>query len=119
MKTTNYLNLKKPEGTDFYDVEDNNSNMDVLDVKAKAIDDKIKSIEDLKNDKPVIITGTLESGKTSLTLQSEKLNDLSVIDVYTSVYGVNPVSIEPTLGSITLTFDEQRVDLGVRLEVKK
>lgn len=46
MKTTNYLNLKKPEGTDFYNIEDNNSNMDTLDEKAKTVDEKIKSIED-------------------------------------------------------------------------
>lgn len=46
MKTTNYLNLKKPEGADFYNIEDSNYNMDIIDRKAKTLDDKIKSIED-------------------------------------------------------------------------
>ena len=36
--TTNY-NLKKPAETDFYDIADNNENMDILDTNLKRVDD--------------------------------------------------------------------------------
>ena len=35
MKTTDNYGLKKPESTDFYSVEDQNSNMDAIDAKLK------------------------------------------------------------------------------------
>lgn len=41
--TTNY-NLKKPLGTENYNVEDQNGNMDIIDIKLKEIDDKASNI---------------------------------------------------------------------------
>lgn len=42
--TTNY-NLKKPDGTDFYNIEDSNSNFDIIDEQLKAAYDAIKDNE--------------------------------------------------------------------------
>jgi hypothetical protein len=41
--TTNY-NLKKPESTDFYDVEDQNDNMDIIDGALKSHDDALSTV---------------------------------------------------------------------------
>lgn len=39
MKTTDNYGLKKPEETDFYDVQDQNDNMDIIDAKMKEIEE--------------------------------------------------------------------------------
>lgn len=41
--TTNY-NLKKPEGTDFYNIENENDNMDIIDAELKEHDDAISEL---------------------------------------------------------------------------
>ena len=49
-KTTNY-GLEKPDGTDFYDVDVQNSNMDIIDKQMKANDNAITQLNsDLKNE---------------------------------------------------------------------
>lgn len=63
------------------------------------------------------ITGTLTAGQTSLTLSNEAIATSSTIDVYTDTYGVNPTAISVENGSVTLTFDEQAADLGVKVRV--
>lgn len=40
--TTNY-NLKKPDTTDFYDVQDFNDNMDIIDGQMKSMEDVVPS----------------------------------------------------------------------------
>ena len=48
-KTTNY-GLEKPDGTDFYDVDVQNSNMDIIDKQMKANSNAITQLNsDLKN----------------------------------------------------------------------
>lgn len=48
-KTTNY-GLEKPDGTDFYDVDVQNSNMDIIDKQMKANDNAITQLNsDLKD----------------------------------------------------------------------
>lgn len=42
-KTTNY-GLEKPDGTDFYDVDVQNSNMDIIDKQMKANDNAITQL---------------------------------------------------------------------------
>lgn len=50
MKNTTYYNLKKPESADYYNIEDQNTNMDIIDVeinkKVDKIDGKGLSTED-------------------------------------------------------------------------
>ena len=67
---------------------------------------------------PTVITGTLSAGNTSITLSNSAITTDSVIDIYTSVYGVNPTAISVSAGSITLTFDAQSSAVNIRIEVK-
>ncbi|NSH12142.1 hypothetical protein G4945_10525, partial [Anaerostipes hadrus] len=53
-KTTNY-GLEKPDGTDFYDVDVQNSNMDIIDKQMKA---NANAITQLNSDYDTIIVGT-------------------------------------------------------------
>lgn len=39
MRYTEYLRLKKPEGTDYYDVEDFNGNAEEIDARIKELMD--------------------------------------------------------------------------------
>lgn len=64
-----------------------------------------------------IVSGTLLSGQTTVVLTSEKITTDSMIDVYTTVYGLNPTDVTVTTGSITLTFEAQSSDVGVKVKV--
>ena len=45
MNNTNFLGLKKPEASDYYNIEDQNTNSDLLDTAIKGHEDRISSIE--------------------------------------------------------------------------
>ena len=105
-KTTNY-ELNKPTMNENVDINVLNENMDIIDEALSA-----------KANKSTVITGTLSTGSTSLSLSNNAITTDSVIDIYTSVYGVNPTSIAVSAGSITLTFDAQSSELIIRIEVK-
>lgn len=63
-KTTNY-GLTKPDGADFYDVDVQNDNMDIIDKKMKA---NANDIAQLNSDYDTIIVGT------SVTTTSQVIN---------------------------------------------
>lgn len=65
----------------------------------------------------VTSSATLSAGETSITINNDNINSRSLIDVYTDVLGVDPTNITTSSGSCTLTFDEQAVDVSVRLVV--
>lgn len=64
-----------------------------------------------------IITGTLVAGQTSITILSDYITTDSVLDFYTSIYGVNPLSVSVVAGSATLTFNAQasNMDVGIKI----
>lgn len=68
--------------------------------------------------KPIVITGTLPAGSTTLTLQNAAITINSVYDIYTDKWGVNPTDVVVTAGKITMTFEKQNASLGVRVEVR-
>ena len=104
--TTNY-GLNKPVMNEYIDIDALDENMDIID------EELFKRAE-----KPTVLTGTLSAGDTSLTLTSDKITKTSVIDVYSSVYGINPLSMSVSTGSITLTFDVQKSSIEIRVEVR-
>lgn len=61
------------------------------------------------------ITGTLAIGQTLLELPSEEITSDSMIDIYTSVYGVNPINVEITSAGILLVFESQGQDIDVKV----
>ena len=65
----------------------------------------------------VEITDTLTAGSTTLTISDVRIFATSTVDIYTTVYGVNPTNAVLADGSITLTFDSQQSDLGVKVRI--
>lgn len=63
------------------------------------------------------LTGTLTAGNTSITLSDASVTPTSTIDYYTDYFGVNPVGVSVRTGSVTLTFEAQDIDLGVKVRV--
>ena len=63
------------------------------------------------------LTGTLTAGNTSITLSDASATPTSTIDYYTDYFGVNPVGVSVSTGSVTLTFEAQDIDLGVKVRV--
>ena len=63
------------------------------------------------------ISGILKAGVSTITLTHEKITSESMIDIYTSIYGVNPKTVDITDGSITLTFKEQSNDIQIKVVI--
>ena len=64
------------------------------------------------------VTGTLIAGNTSITLQDASITTTSTIDIYTDVFGISPESVSVATGEITITFEAQSSDMGVKVVVK-
>ena len=65
----------------------------------------------------VEVTGTLLAGSTTLVLSDASITSTSTLDVFTDVYGVIPTDMVASTGSVTLTFEAQASDLGVKVRV--
>ena len=52
-------------------------------------------------------TVTLGTSETTVTLSSPEFKATSVIDLYTSIYGLTPTSMSVSSGTLTLVFDAQ------------
>ncbi len=63
------------------------------------------------------LTGTLTAGNTSITLSNAAITADSTIEVYTDTYGVNPSDVTVAVGAVTLTFEAQASDLGVKVRI--
>lgn len=64
------------------------------------------------------ITGTLTAGNTTLTLTNAAITTTAIYFFFTNKFGVVPTDCTVSTGSMTLTFDEQSVDIGVMVEVR-
>ena len=65
----------------------------------------------------VILTSTLSAGSTSVALLNSAITDDAMYDLYTDTYGVNPTAVSVATGVLTLTFEEQSEDVGVKVVV--
>ena len=63
------------------------------------------------------VTGTLTAGSTSITLSDASITTTSTLDYYTDAFGVNPTDVVVATGSVTLTFEAQQSNLGVKVRV--
>lgn len=63
------------------------------------------------------LTGTLTAGNTSLVISDSSITTDSVIDYYTDTFGVEPTDITVATGSVTMTFEAQQSDIGVKVRV--
>ena len=66
---------------------------------------------------PIEMTGTLTAGQTTITFSNNKITANSTIDYYTDVFGINPVNIAVINGAVTLTFNAQGSDVGVKVRI--
>lgn len=65
----------------------------------------------------VKLSGTLLAGNTSITLSDASITASSMIDVYTDT-GIGYESITASTGSVTITFEAQASDMGVKVVIK-
>ena len=63
------------------------------------------------------LIGTLTAGNTSLVISDSSITTNSVIDYYTDTFGVEPTDITVAAGSVTMTFEAQQSDLGVKVRI--
>lgn len=64
------------------------------------------------------ITGTLIAGNTTLTLTNAAITTTAKYFFFTDTFVVTPIDCTVSTGSMTLTFNEQSVDVGVMVEVR-
>jgi hypothetical protein len=65
------------------------------------------------------LTATLTAGSTTLTFTDASITSDTIVDnVLTSVYGVIPEDMTISNGSLTLTFDAQATDIGVKVVIR-
>ena len=62
------------------------------------------------------LTGTLTTGSTSITFTNVAITTSSTIDVYTDG-NIDYNSITVTTGSVTITFDAQSTNMGVKVRI--
>ena len=62
------------------------------------------------------ITGTLTAGQTSITLQNAAITTSSTIEIFTND-GTEWNTISISTGSITITFEAQSTNIGVKVRV--
>ena len=89
----------------------------VDEISLAAIVSDIKEAIAEKANKYTDITGTLSAGQTSITLSDAAITENSTIDYYTNYFGINPVGVSVRTGSVTLTFEEQDIDISVKVRV--
>lgn len=66
----------------------------------------------------IVLSGTLTAGQTSITFTNAAITDSSTLaNLWINVFGVYPTDIVITDGSITLTFESQSSDLGVKVRI--
>lgn len=63
------------------------------------------------------LQGILSAGQTSITFTDSVINANRTIDYFPSIYGVVPTSITVTTGSIVFTFEEQSVDMNLKVRI--
>lgn len=63
------------------------------------------------------LQGVLVAGQTSITFADSVINANRIIDYFPGIYGVVPTSITVTTGSVVFTFNEQSVDMILKVRI--
>lgn len=64
-----------------------------------------------------ILTDTLAAGDSEITFANAAITTDSDLQFKTSIYGVNPIGVSVSQGSLTLVFDPQSSALGVKVVI--
>lgn len=97
-KTTNY-GLNKPDTTDFYDVADQNANMDVIDEKLKEIDDGKLSLDG----------GTLSGALNLVQLRVNSASDQSYIQFMKNWSATGYIGVNGTDNPVFINADASKI----------
>lgn len=93
MKNTTNYGLNKPESTDFYNVDDMNSNMDVIDANLKKHEDDIARLERSNSSTGQSVTNIqFMAQQTEAELDSHKINELNPHNVTAEQVGLGNVN---------------------------
>lgn len=73
-----------------------------------------------KQDTPTILSQTLATGNTSVTFTNVPTIGVNIIDVYTSVAGLDYESIDDsTAGTLVITYEAQESNVTVYLRIER
>lgn len=75
----------------------------------------IGAINELKGKE---FSGIILAGGNKIVFQDASITTFSTVDIYTNVYGVNPIDVSVSNGEITITFDTLESNLGVKVVIK-
>lgn len=73
--------------------------------------------EDITVSTGTTLTAVLAAGETTLTFTDAAITGDSIIDIYTTIFGVSPSAMEQNENTLTLTFDAQTKAVGVKVRV--
>lgn len=65
----------------------------------------------------VEVSGTLSAGASSVILSDPAISTTGTFDFYTEIYGLSPSSVSVSAGAITLYFEPQASNVGVKVRV--
>lgn len=71
----------------------NTSNINGLNNRVIAVEKEVETLSE-KVGKENWYTGVLSAGETTLAIEIGTFTDVTLVDVYSSIYGVDPVSVE-------------------------
>lgn len=116
---TNFLNLKKPDSLDYYNIQDFNDNSDIIDKKTQELannaDEDRKRVDNLLHNNTI---DTVEIGKTIIEDSGESDNDLTLENGndawYYSLFG-GAKNVDSNFCTITETTENQEKEYTVKL----
>ena len=115
----NMANLQSQITENKNSISTNNTNISNLQTSLGTTNTNIANLtRRVTNIEGVELTSTLTAGATSLTFTNSKITTNSTVDIYSSVYGVNPKTVTLSNGSIAMTFKAQSSDVSVKVVVK-
>jgi hypothetical protein len=65
------------------------------------------------------LTGTLQAGETTLTIQHEVIMPDVTVEPYSDPFGISPTNMVVTNGQVVLTFNAQPNDVRIMVRVSK
>lgn len=100
----------------------NASNVSGLSTRVITLETKVQTLQE-ETGTEKRYNGVLSTGETTLAIEIGDFDNMSLVDVYSSIYGVNPLTIELREASsgqpnlCVTTWDEQSVDLNVSVKI--
>jgi len=74
-------------------------------------------VTQLTDSQPIVLSGTLTAGETSISFTSEAITEDSLVEVFVNLSGVAEPekSFDAETSTLTLTFKAQEEDMGVKV----